>query len=54
VGAGVDVPLGSRLGLQLMGKDYIGKFDAREATGVNVDSKTTHNWTLSAGLRLGL
>ena len=54
VGAGVDVPLGPRLGLQLMGKDYIGKFDAREATGVNVDSKTTHNWTLSAGLRLGL
>jgi hypothetical protein len=54
VGAGVDVPLGSRLGLQLMGKDYIGKFDAREATALNVDTKTTHNWTLSAGLRLGL
>jgi hypothetical protein len=54
VGAGVDVPLGPRLGLQLMGKDYIGKFDAREATGVNVDAKTTHNWTLSAGVRLGL
>ena len=54
VGAGVDVPLGPRLGLQLMGKDYIGKFDAREATAVNVDTKTTHNWTLSAGLRLGL
>ena len=54
VGAGVDVPLGPRLGLQLMGKDYIGKFDAREATGVNVDTETTHNWTLSAGVRLGL
>ena len=54
VGAGVDVPLGPRLGLQLMGKDYIGKFDAREATAVNLDTKTTHNWTLSAGVRLGL
>ena len=54
VGAGVDLPLGPRLGLQLMGKDYIGKFDAREATDVNVDTKTTHNWTLSAGVRLGL
>ena len=54
VGAGVDLPLGPRLGLQLMGKDYIGKFDAREATALNVDTKTTHNWTLSAGLRLGL
>jgi opacity protein-like surface antigen len=54
VGAGVEVPLGPRLGLQLMGKDYIGKFDAGEATGVNLDTKTTHNWTLSAGVRLGL
>jgi opacity protein-like surface antigen len=54
VGAGVEVPLGSRLGLQLMAKDYIGKFDARKATAVNVDTKTTHNWTLSAGVRLGL
>jgi opacity protein-like surface antigen len=54
VGAGLEVPLGSRLGLQLMAKDYIGKFDAREATAVNVDTKTTHNWTLNAGVRLGL
>jgi hypothetical protein len=37
-----------------MAKDYIGKFDAREATAVNVDTKTTHNWALSAGVRLGL
>ena len=54
VGAGVDVPLGPRFGLQLMAKDYIGKFDAREATAVDVDTRTTHNWTLSAGIRLGL
>lgn len=54
VGVGVDVPLGSRLGLQLMAKDYIGKFDAREATAVRVGTKTTHNWTLGAGVRLGL
>ena len=37
-----------------MVKDYIGKFDAREATSVNVDTKTTHNVAVSAGLRLGL
>ena len=54
VGAGVDVPLGPRFGLQLMAKDYIGKFDAREATAVDVDTRTTHNWTLSADIRLGL
>jgi Outer membrane protein beta-barrel domain len=54
VGAGVDVPLGSRLGLQLMAKDYIGKFDAREATSIDLNTETTHNWTVSAGVRLGL
>lgn len=53
IGAGVDVPLGSRFGLQLMAKDYIGKFDAREATAVNVNTKTTHNWTVNAGVRIG-
>ena len=44
VGAGADLGLAPRLGLQLMVKDYIGKFDAREATSLNVDTKTTHNW----------
>jgi hypothetical protein len=53
VGAGADVAIGPRLGLQLMAKDYIGKFDAREATAINVDTRTTHNWALGAGLRLG-
>jgi opacity protein-like surface antigen len=54
LGAGVEVPIVPRLGLQLMAKDYIGKFDAREATSVNVDTETSHNWTVSAGVRLGL
>jgi hypothetical protein len=54
VGGGVDVALAPRLALQLMVKDYIGKFDAREATSIGVDTRTTHNWALSAGLRLGL
>ena len=54
VGAGADVAIAPHLGLQLMAKDYIGKFDAKEATGLNLNTKTTHNWALSAGLRLGL
>jgi hypothetical protein len=54
LGAGVEVPIAPRLGLQLMAKDYIGKFDAREATSVNLDAERTHNWALSAGVRLGL
>jgi hypothetical protein len=54
VGAGVEVPFGPRLGLQLMAKDYIGKFDVREATSLNVEPETAHNWSVSAGVRLGL
>ncbi len=54
VGAGADVAIGRRLGLQLMVKDYIGKFDVQEATELGVDTKTTHNFAVSAGLRLGL
>jgi hypothetical protein len=54
IGGGADVSLGRRVGLQLMVKDYIGKFDTQEATGINLDSKTTHNWAVSGGLRLGL
>lgn len=54
IGAGADVAIGRRLGLQLMVKDYFGKFDAREATAVAIDTKTTHNVAVSAGVRLGL
>jgi opacity protein-like surface antigen len=54
VGAGADVALGPRFGLELMVKDYIGKFDARGATALNVDTKTTHNFAVSAGVRVGL
>lgn len=54
LGAGVALPLGPRLGLQLMAKDYIGKIDVREATAVSVEPETAHNWTLSVGVRLGL
>jgi hypothetical protein len=51
-GGGVDVQVAPRVGLQLMAKDYIGKFDAREATAIDVDTRTTHNWAVSAGARL--
>ena len=54
VGAGVDLQFAPRVGVQVMAKDYFGKFDAKEATAIDVDTKTTHNWVLSAGLRLGL
>jgi hypothetical protein len=51
-GVGVDVPIAQNIGLRLMAKDYIGKFDVNEATGVNYNAKTSNNIALSAGLKL--
>lgn len=53
IGAGVDLPLGRNLGLRVLAKDYIGKFDASEVVGLDVDTRTTHNWALNLGVTLG-
>ena len=52
-GVGADIPLGRTIGLRLMAKDYVGKFDVKEASGLNVQGKYSHNWALSGGLKLG-
>lgn len=52
-GIGADIPLAPNIGVRLVAKDYIGKFDFNEATSVNVDTKASHNVALSAGLKLG-
>ena len=53
VGAGVDLQLSRNLGVKLMAKDYIGRFDMAEATGFNLSQKTAHNWAFTAGISLG-
>jgi hypothetical protein len=52
-GAGLELSLGRALGVRVMAKDYVGKFDVREATRINLDAKTTHNWAYSVGVKLG-
>ena len=52
VGAGADLSLGRNLGLRFLAKDYIGKFDFAEATGIEFDAKTAHNWAFTAGVTL--
>ena len=52
VGAGADLALSPTIGVRLMAKDYIGKFDVQQATGLPLDARTTQNWGLSAGLTL--
>lgn len=53
VGAGLDLNFGPSVALRLMAKDYIGKFDFRQATSLDVAGKTTNNVAMTAGIRIG-
>jgi opacity protein-like surface antigen len=53
VGGGVDVRLSPNFGIRLMAKDYIGKFDFKEATSFDLNGKTTNNVALTLGVNLG-
>ena len=50
-GLGADLSVGRGMALRVLAKDYIGKFNFKEATGFDVSGSTTHNFALSAGLR---
>ena len=52
VGGGADLTLGRNLGLRLFAKDYIGKFDFKDATGLDVSGETAHHVALGVGLKL--
>jgi hypothetical protein len=52
VGAGADFGLTRTIGLRLMAKDYIGRFDVREATTLDYQPEIAHNIGLSAGLKI--
>ena len=51
LGLGADLQLGKGMALRLLAKDYIGKFNFKDATGFDISGETMHNYTLSAGLR---
>src|SRR4051812_22501567 len=52
-GGGVDVRLSPNFGVRVMAKDYLGKFDFKEATSFNVNGKTTNNVALTLGVNFG-
>ncbi|MGH9421679.1 MAG: hypothetical protein ACRD3J_17005, partial [Thermoanaerobaculia bacterium] len=53
-GVGADVPLATNIGLRIMAKDYIGKFDVNQATSLDItNGNTSNNIAISAGLKLG-
>ena len=51
-GIGADIPLAQNIGLRLVARDYIGKFDFNQATSLDVNAKTSNNVALVAGLKL--
>jgi hypothetical protein len=51
-GGGIDVSLGHGFGARAMVKDYIGRFDASNSTGIPVKGDVTHNVAGSVGVRL--
>ena len=52
VGLGADVTLTKDFGIRLMAKDYIGKFDVKEATSLDFSGETANNFAFSAGVRV--
>jgi opacity protein-like surface antigen len=51
VGAGVDFAVGRGVGVRVVAKDYIGKFDAQQATYLDIGTSTTNNFAFNAGVR---
>lgn len=52
VGVGADLNLAKDIGLRVMAKDYFGRLNIQEATGIDYQAKMAHNFAISAGLRL--
>jgi len=51
-GLGADLNLSRNVGLRLMAKDYIGRFDVEEASSLDTRGDLAHNLAFSAGLKL--
>ena len=52
-GGGLDLMLNRSIGIRGAVKDYVGKFDFKEATSFDLNSKVSHNVAFTVGLTLG-
>jgi len=46
-----DVTLARGMAVRLLAKDYIGKFNFQDATGLGLNGDVSHNLAFTAGLR---
>jgi len=51
-GVGVDVGVSKGFALRVQAKDWISRFDTQEAVGFTAKGNMSHNWALTAGLKL--
>jgi hypothetical protein len=52
-GLGLDVQFTPSVGLRVLAKDYVGKFDFEDVTGFDLEGRTAHNIGVSIGLKVG-
>lgn len=52
-GGGVDLQVSKGIGLRAMAKDYVGRFDLRDVTRLDLETRRTHNWAFTLGLNVG-
>ena len=52
-GGGLDMQLNNTLGMRLMAKDHMSRFDYGEALGLNTEGRRAHNWVIGVGLNIG-
>ena len=52
-GGGVDLQFTNSLGVRLMAKDHMSRFDYGEAIGFANEGRRAHNWVFGIGLNLG-
>lgn len=52
-GGGIDLQLNRSIGIRGAVKDYVGKFDFKEATSFDLNSRVSHNVAFTVGLTLG-
>lgn len=53
VGGGLDVGIARGFALRVQAKDWIGRFNSEDAVGFRANGNLTHNFAISAGLRMG-
>jgi hypothetical protein len=51
VGIGADFTVGKGMALRVLARDYIGKFNFQDATGLGINGNTANSFGLTAGLR---